>query len=1783
MSSQKGTQIIAKSYKDEEFVVEEADNNPPVSAATLKMTENMCEMEELSEAAILHNLRLRFEENLIYTYISSILVSVNPFKMLPIYSPAIMADYRAKLKAMEKMSPHVYALADCAFKQLSVNNKNQSVIISGESGAGKTEATKLVLQYMAEMSGQSSEVEQQLLQANPIVEAFGNAKTVRNNNSSRFGKWVEVSFTPKLHIGGAQIINYLLEQSRIVEPGKGERNYHIFYQLCIGATNDQREAWKIGDVDSFRVCVGGECTVVDSIDDESEYKDLIQAMHVLKFSTQEQNDLLRTTAAVMHVGNIEFDGADKAKVTNMDVLNTAAVLLGVPADKLSTALVSQSKAMGKERVLTFLGKVQSEGNRDALCKAIYSNQFDWLIKRLNTTMYKKIDNSKQAGVLDIFGFEIFDVNRFEQFCINFANEKMQQHFNEHIFSMEQAEYKNDHIDVAHVEFVDNQLCLDMIEKKGGIMMLCDDELKVPKGDDNTLLDRLNSTFAKNKYYVASKKREPKFAINHYAGAVDYNIGKFMEKNLNKLNPDLAEVLTMSTYSHVKMLAPDASSATVSKKFRDQLSQLMAALHPTDPHFIRCIKSNAVKVADNFDGPFVLRQLRYLGLKEVVNIRQLGYPVRRPHKEFCDRYRILAPDAKSTNFKVFAENIMGTTGQEVKNWRVGDTKVFVRNSVQTSLEAMRDKLLANLITELQSLAKAKVWRQRYLRLRKIEAELKVALNSEDVAVLDDVIERYESLQMNLNPKLLAEAIKRRNYLVKKLAAEKALKAAIKSKDAQLLKSSLDTARDAEMSGSALFKEVEGLLTKVTLLASLQTEAFEKRDLEVTKRAVALASEVQLDGAKEKQAVALLKALEEEAKVKAKLAEAIASRDLDALRHALQVAMNHKSGAMVGNALQKALDSGLADDPLIKKAMALEKTLDHEVSVKQMQSELEVALKTGDFDIITNTVKMAHEKGMGDHDKTKACEAKLKEILKIRSIQSNLIAAVARKDMGDLAKAIAEAAENKLTHLSEYESALKCQKDIQEAVKKVEQAQKDAEVARKRAEDELNAKREEEKRMGIIQEDSARLEEERVAKEKAKLEQAKLDAVMNEALAMGIGQNKDLSAAIQQSQESKQQADAEEVLKNAIEAKDVSFLENAISRAREAKLPATNHFFKEARQLLSELKADAIRAQQELEAANKAAQEEIKIGPETAAEKEEKRVKAITVVKPATSADNDKYREIAQSSFVVAEYSKLEYELQSFPGLRSIAEFGGKKAKDKKNNIGMLKHTKENIPTSLTKLDSSLEVEAQNMFKSVQGFMHDRHWTYPESLVPEILESIAVHRPLRTEVYVQVMKQLCNNSDKKSRESGWVLLCILSEIIAPDAALLKYVLHFTTDEDATADFQLHAIYVRNVLEKTAMRGIFEHEPVGEGEPPKKIREIEYVKAFSTRVLKGHNLVIYLPDSSIVQQHVDPWVSAADLIPVLASQLHIKDCSGLGIYQIQDGASGSIDYEVVEPEECLLDFDAAKQQQEVEVVVEKKQEKKSVFSFFTSKKKPELPVASKALSHFVLTQRFYFKPLGQTNDATLRKLMANQYARDVAQGALLLTDEQAVLFAGYHRILNKLPRIGAPVNVPDEWSSLQIDSQPKNQKKDDKFSARVTSRAQAITETGDSAVIKYMELVKDLPTFGAQYFRVGNNSDKEYPPLMILGINILGLNLLNTSNKALEAHFPLMSILGWTSTPMQVMLKVKLNRKKEGKSSTLLRLRTSNARMGKEICSLLYIYCAETMKAVLASKKDSADPKP
>ena len=651
---------------------------------------DLINISDLNEMSILHNLRIRYKEDKIYTNISSILISVNPFKLLPLYTPDMLDMYR---NGVRDKPPHVFAIAYNSYHNMLADGKDQSVVISGESGAGKSEATKLILQFLTDVSGKitghqtekgqlaSDSLEQQILAANPILEAFGNAKTLRNNNSSRFGKLITVNFDSSGSIIGGNVINYLLEKSRIVFQTKGERNYHIFYQLLSNIEADPKLADSLGltDPELFDYTNQSGVIHIEGVSDEKDFEEFVNAMNILQFSTEERNTILKIVAGVLHFGNVKFDvehnanAEDGSCITNMDVLKTAAALWDIDADEIANFLTHR-KMGGRDVIIVSYTVEQAQHARDAMVKRVYSELFQYIVNRINDTLASGGTNRKNfIGVLDIFGFESFMVNSFEQLCINFCNEKLQFHFNEHIFKMEQTVYAAEGIVIDGTTFVDNQPTLDMLElKSSGIFSMCDEEINVPKGSDEGFLAKVLKNHAS---HPNMQKPKPKdcvefskcFGVVHYAGTVFYQVTNFLEKNKDQLHGDIQGVIRDSKVEMISKMFPPEPEApaggrrmsmsqtkqkTLGGQFKQQLQDLIATLNATYPHFVRCMKPNDNKAGNDFSASRMQDQLRYAGLVEVCRIRKLGYPVRRPFQEFYKRFKCCEPTA--TNFEALIE-------------------------------------------------------------------------------------------------------------------------------------------------------------------------------------------------------------------------------------------------------------------------------------------------------------------------------------------------------------------------------------------------------------------------------------------------------------------------------------------------------------------------------------------------------------------------------------------------------------------------------------------------------------------------------------------------------------------------------------------------------------------------------------------------------------------------------------------------------------------------------------------------------------------------------------------------------------------------------------------------------------------------------------------------------------------------------------------------------------------------------------------------------------------------
>ncbi|KAH9318468.1 hypothetical protein KI387_020237 [Taxus chinensis] len=701
--------------------------------------DDMTKLAYLHEPGVLQNLYARFSLNEIYTYTGNILIAVNPFRRLPhLYDIHMMEQYKGA--AFGELSPHLFAVADDCYRAMINEGKSQSILVSGESGAGKTETTKMLMRYLAFMGGRSGTegrtVEQQVLESNPVLEAFGNSKTVKNNNSSRFGKFVELQFDKNGKISGAAVRTYLLERSRVCQISDPERNYHCFYMLC-AAPPEEVAKYKLGDPRTFHYLNQSNCYEVSTINDAREYLETRNAMDVVGISPEEQEAIFRVVAAILHLGNIEFNKGKEADSSQPKDekshfhLQIAAELLMCNAQGLQDSLCKRIIVTRDGNIIKTLDPSAATLNRDALAKTIYSRLFDWLVDKINVSIGQDPNSVYLIGVLDIYGFECFKVNSFEQMCINLTNEKLQQHFNQHVFKMEQEEYIREEINWSSVEFVDNQDVLDLIEKKpSGIIALLDEACMFPKSTHETFAQKMYQIYKNHKRFSKPKLARTEFTINHYAGDVTYQADLFLEKNKDFVVAEHQALLYASKCSFVAGLfppLPEESSksskfSSIGTRFKQQLQSLMETLNSTEPHYIRCIKPNGVLKPGIFENFNVMQQLRCGGVLETIRISCAGYPTKRTFDEFLDRFGMLAPEVLEGSYdeKTACDKICEKKG--LKGYQIGKTKVFLRAGQMAELDARRIEVLGQAAKLIQRQVRTHLAQKEFVAMRKAAIHL-----------------------------------------------------------------------------------------------------------------------------------------------------------------------------------------------------------------------------------------------------------------------------------------------------------------------------------------------------------------------------------------------------------------------------------------------------------------------------------------------------------------------------------------------------------------------------------------------------------------------------------------------------------------------------------------------------------------------------------------------------------------------------------------------------------------------------------------------------------------------------------------------------------------------------------------------------------------------------------------------------------------------------------------------------------------------------------------------------
>jgi myosin V len=735
-SSSKNQVILNNFYSKDNIATRNEDEVDNVN--------NLIDIPHLNEPSILNASELRYSNDDIYTYTGNILLAINPFKQLDLYSDKHIHNYsksKSSKSSNSSLAPHIYQIAEKAYQQLLDFDRNQSILISGESGAGKTQSTKIIMRYLTNITSKNSEIEDKIISSNPILEAFGNAKTIRNNNSSRFGKFIKLQFDVNHKMTGAEIDTYLLEKIRLIGQNKGERNFHIFYQLLSGLPTNKLLEYGLQQTKEYHYLsddsqLGGFVGL--GLDDKADYQKTINAMKTMNFSETEIDCIIRIVIAILHLGNFDYNNQDITDTNNPNTLDIVCKLLKMSKQQqllLEIALTHRHIETKTEKYTIQLTKAECLKSRDSLAMKLYSNMFDNIVAKINTSINNTNTNTKTGStnhnlktisILDIFGFECLEKNSFEQLCINYTNESLQQQFNKYIFKLEQEEYKSEGIYWEDIEFIDNQPCIDLIEGNKGLFRILDEECMVPNGSDKNFTRKVQNHFKKNDYfYHEPKYLDEKIGIAHYAGVVNYMTDGFKNKNMDLVSNEVIDfiksfITTNNTDKNYgfnnwlvcgddKQITSSISRIkinSINSKFKSQLHELLSFINKTETQYIRCLKPNDTDEANNLNRLRILEQLRYSGVLEAVRVARAGYPIRFKHHDFVLRYKAVGSvmDAILPHSEV--------TGK----YQRGHTKIFLKNDTYEQLEDLRIKLLATHAVAIQKHIRGFIQKSKYQKIR-----------------------------------------------------------------------------------------------------------------------------------------------------------------------------------------------------------------------------------------------------------------------------------------------------------------------------------------------------------------------------------------------------------------------------------------------------------------------------------------------------------------------------------------------------------------------------------------------------------------------------------------------------------------------------------------------------------------------------------------------------------------------------------------------------------------------------------------------------------------------------------------------------------------------------------------------------------------------------------------------------------------------------------------------------------------------------------------------------------
>eukprot|EP01124_Arcella_intermedia_P018223 TRINITY_DN25196_c0_g1_i1.p1 TRINITY_DN25196_c0_g1~~TRINITY_DN25196_c0_g1_i1.p1 ORF type:complete len:1497 (-),score=422.99 TRINITY_DN25196_c0_g1_i1:6-4172(-) len=1301
----------------------------------------------MSEPLILHAIKERAKLGKIYTNVGNILIAVNPYKILPLYTPEKMDLYSTR--GDKVMPPHPFVIGDDCYRELLESGKSQSILVSGESGAGKTETTKVLLQYLAEIAGSRTAIEQRILSATPILEAFGNAKTIRNNNSSRFGKWIEIHFDKTGKICGAKILSYLLEKTRVPFQAKNERNYHIFYQLLEGGDHEMLNEFGLLMVEDYHYTNQSGCIHVDGIEDAAEFNTVCEAMRELGFSHQEMKTIFRIVAAVLMLGNISFmstnndDSKSRISPTSIDTLKRASKLLCVDSLALEKSLISREISIKTEITIIPLDIAAAEECRDTLAKHLYGSLFEWLVKRINMSLSKDLDTeqTKVIGVLDIFGFEIFEKNSFEQLCINFTNEKLQQKFNQTTFKEEEDVYLKENIKYQHVEFIDNQTILDIIEKKpDGIMCILDDELKMPhktRSDQNFLVKCLQ------KYSNSDKLKRPiktpdAFTISHYAGDVTYQVTGFLDKNKDQMYDDLIKVMMASRDQFVVNFMGDTlgqKKTSLSAQFRNELNALMTLINSTNPHYIRCIKPNTLKKPAEtcFDSLMSLKQLTYAGLFEAVNIRKRGFPFRYTHKQFYDRYKCLSPLVKGSSYLALCKELLRTIPGNFENVQLGTSMVLYKAEEQRNLELRRNMAIRNLVIYVQALYKRYKAKQKYADMTKAREELRRIMQTGNLEKIQKAVE--DAVELSFEFKELNDAKK----LIGRLIEEKRLN--------KLLEENLRNVQGKKEPSQRDLDQMESVLEEAANFG-LDNELFKKSksffDETVRKRMVISSLLKAVDNSNIND---IQKFMSEAMHLKVKLGEDVLHKVESTLKQ-----LQEERGFV--DELLKVLS--VPPNPTYP-GVSITQIGEVEVDVQAQKALLDCLARAEKFGVKTEEgLKALHTAELVERirDATREddwqlvesliidAQNRLNDLLDAPEISSAHEQVCLRKGIGETIENLQKAAQTldaNMLHINiraalRYDlQGIEPYRDLEINIRRIAAALENAIVTKNL--EKLIAATAMADRIGYAKEDY-------------------VTATKTKDIVMGI---------------------LNEISEHVLVVPEREQTEDLLERC--TKVGIVNEQTKLLQKRLNMNKEELIKLQMK-----------------------------------GALAVNDNKRVLKKTSqlkelFFKQFGSAIEYK--QCPIFRTPSDWvKGKVFGKDKLKIGMFQWNKEIIPTSLTIInDKSLLKDSIRIFKNILGWAGDKQLSYPAMLAKEILEKGITHEQLRNEILAQVVKQITHNPNKESTRKMWQLMQLCLKSFAPTAEFENYLEAWLRSQGPD-----HR-YVVQTLHATQFRGALKVAPTPE----------------------------------------------------------------------------------------------------------------------------------------------------------------------------------------------------------------------------------------------------------------------------------------------------------------------------------------------------------------------------------